>query len=100
MKSIIKGKHHIALVDFHEGMADSASVLMHQVLAADNLGDDLFLNYICRKLDVPFGRINGSNTSYEVKMALRDSFMHCYTPVRMCIVEECNFLNQFSCTLN
>ena len=63
------------IMDFHEGkytLADSASVLMHQVLAADNLGDDLLLNYICRKLDISFGRINGSNTSYEVKMALRD----------------------------
>ena len=59
----------IALVDFHEGkytLPETATVLKHQVLAADNLGDDSFLKYICLKLNVPFGRVNGSN---KVKMA-------------------------------
>lgn len=65
----------MALVEFHEGrytIPDHYVTLAHQVLAADNLGENIFLDYICNTLKVPKGRINSSNRYLDVKMALRD----------------------------
>jgi hypothetical protein len=53
-----------ALVDFHEGrytLPDKFGTLAHQVLVADGLGDDSFLNHISEMLMVPVGRINSLN---------------------------------------
>jgi hypothetical protein len=62
-------------MDSHEQryiIEESYSVLARQVLAADNLGDDVFLSSISSELMIPVGRIDSSNRLYDVKMALRD----------------------------
>ena len=64
-----------SLVDFHEYKyvwPERFSVIAHQVLAADNLGDDSFVEFISYELKVPVGRIDSSNTTQDVKMAIRD----------------------------
>ena len=50
------------------------SVLAHQLIAADTLGDDSFLAYISSELKLPVGRINSSNRTQNVKMAVRDKY--------------------------
>ena len=95
-----------ALVDFHEGkytIPESYSALAHQVLAADNLGDEVFLDYICHELNVPLGRINSSNRTQDVKMALRDrmklkSVVAQLQTVKRCFVCQSGFMSEMEVT--
>ena len=63
-----------ALLEFQEGrhILPTYGELTHQVLCADALGDDLFIQYISRKFKITPGRINGSNKTAHIRMALRD----------------------------
>ena len=46
--------------------------LAHQVLAADNLGDDEFIFFISNTFKIHCAKFNSSNKLHHVKMALRD----------------------------
>ena len=64
-----------ALVDFHEGVyaiPDKFGTLAHQVMAADILGDDVFLQFIGSHFRVPVTRIDMSHTSHEIRNTVRD----------------------------
>ena len=95
-----------ALVDFHEGkytILETYSVLAHQVLAADNLGNEVFLDYICHELNVPRGRINSSNRTQDVKMALRDRMklkpmVAQLQTVKRCFVCQFGFMSEMEVT--
>ena len=64
-----------ALVDFHEGnyrIPECFGTLAHHVMAADALGDDMFLQFVSWTFEIPISRINTSNKSQNIRMALRD----------------------------
>jgi len=64
-----------ALVDFHEGnycLPGTFGTLAHQVMAADILGDDSFVQFIAATLKVPSTCLDTSHTSQEVRMVVRD----------------------------
>ena len=64
-------------MDFHKGTynwPEVFTIMAHQVLAADILGDDRFVEHVCYKLKLPTGRINSSNWTQDVKIAIRDKY--------------------------
>ena len=66
-----------ALVDFHEGnylfpSPEQYGILAQQVMAADILGDDSFIQFIATHLQVPTTCLDVSHTTQEVRMTVRD----------------------------
>ena len=64
-----------ALVEFNEGrysLPERFGQLAHQVLLADALGDDNFVEETAKMLKVPVDKIISSNRPYDVRMAIRD----------------------------
>ena len=66
-----------ALVDFHEGnylfpSPEQYGILAQQVMAADILGDDSFIQFIAAHLQVPTTCLDVSHTTQEVRMTVRD----------------------------
>ena len=65
----------LALVDFHKckyKWPASYTTIAHQLMAANFLGDDSFMEYIAATLKVPVARLESSNTFQAIKMAVRD----------------------------
>ena len=61
-------------MDFHKGTyvwPEEFTIMAHQVLAADMLGDNLFVKFVCSKLKLPAGRISRTQ---DVRMAIRDMY--------------------------
>ena len=73
-----------ALVNFHEGkyrIPEKFGVFTHQVLAADAVGDEDFLQHISETLKVPVSKTNCSNRVQDVRMVLHDKLcLKCSAP--------------------
>ena len=64
------------LVDFHEFNYEwpKFSALAHELMAADYLGDDSFIEYVAVELKIPVGRLDSSNPMQKLKMTIRDRY--------------------------